>query len=96
MVLAAEQHVDWIIDCIDYMRTHDLATIEARGRGGTAWVEHVNGIAAQTLYPRAIPGTSEPTSRESPRSSCRFWAFPTMRRAAMRWRPPGYAGFEVR
>jgi cation diffusion facilitator CzcD-associated flavoprotein CzcO len=51
MVLAAEQHVDWIIECIDYMRTHQLETIEASEDAAHQWVDHVNGIAAQTLYP---------------------------------------------
>jgi cation diffusion facilitator CzcD-associated flavoprotein CzcO len=51
MVLAAEQHVDWIIECIDYMRTHQLETIEAKEDAAHQWVDHVNAIAAQTLYP---------------------------------------------
>jgi cyclohexanone monooxygenase len=51
MVLAAEQHVDWIIECVDYMRTHQLETIEATEDSAHQWVDHVNGIAAQTLYP---------------------------------------------
>jgi cation diffusion facilitator CzcD-associated flavoprotein CzcO len=51
MVLAAEQHVDWIIDCIEYMRSHDLQTIEATDEAAHTWVDHVNGVAAQTLYP---------------------------------------------
>lgn len=51
MVTAIEQHVDWITDCLEFMRTEDHATIEATTRAETEWVEHVNAVADETLYP---------------------------------------------
>lgn len=51
MAIAIEQHVDWIADCIVYLRNHSIATMEASAEAETAWVSHVNEVAHQTLYP---------------------------------------------
>jgi cation diffusion facilitator CzcD-associated flavoprotein CzcO len=53
MPTAIEQHVDWITDCIRYMREHDLRQIEAKPDAAEAWVAHVNEAAHQTLLPKA-------------------------------------------
>jgi cyclohexanone monooxygenase len=50
MVVSIEQHVDWITDCIEHVRAHGYATIEATAEAQAAWVTHVNGIAAMTLF----------------------------------------------
>jgi cyclohexanone monooxygenase len=51
MIPAIEQHVDWIGDCIAYLREHELARIEASAAAAEAWVAHVNAVADTTLYP---------------------------------------------
>jgi len=51
MLPTIEQHVDWITDCIDYLREHDIGCIEATLPAQDAWVERVNEIANLTLYP---------------------------------------------
>ena len=33
MIVSIEQHVDWIADCVDYLRDHDRSTIEATAAG---------------------------------------------------------------
>ncbi|MET7769968.1 NAD(P)/FAD-dependent oxidoreductase [Nocardia sp. NPDC005366] len=53
MVLMAEQHVDWISNCLDYLDEHDLATIEATERSVDEWVAECNEKAAATLFPTA-------------------------------------------
>jgi cyclohexanone monooxygenase len=53
MIVSIEQHVDWIADCITYLREHGLATIEAMLPAEDAWVEHVNEVGHMTLYPQA-------------------------------------------
>jgi cation diffusion facilitator CzcD-associated flavoprotein CzcO len=50
MVVSIEQHVNWIADCIDYLGAHGYRSIEATPEAQHAWVEHVNGIAAMTLF----------------------------------------------
>ena len=44
-----EQHVEWISDCIDYLRSHSAHKIEAILRAEDAWVDHVNDVAGKTL-----------------------------------------------
>jgi cyclohexanone monooxygenase len=53
MILSIEQHTDWIADCLQYLHAHDLNRIDARLDAENAWVEHVNAVAASTLYPKA-------------------------------------------
>ena len=52
MPVAIEQHVEWITDCIAYMRAHDLNRIEARVEAMDNWVEQVNAAANATLLPQ--------------------------------------------
>jgi cyclohexanone monooxygenase len=51
MIMAIEQHVEWIRDCLVALRQKGLTTIEASAQAADSWVEHVNNIANQTLYP---------------------------------------------
>ncbi len=53
MPVAIEQHVDWITDCIDYMRDRGHNRIEAKAGAAAQWVEHVNEAAEATLLPQA-------------------------------------------
>jgi len=53
MIVSIEQHVDWIADCIAYLRARGLTAIEATIEAEDAWVAHVNEVAHTTLYPRA-------------------------------------------
>ena len=53
MILACEQHVDWIADCIQYLRDHAFSRIEAEEDAEDAWVRHNNEVADRTLYPLA-------------------------------------------
>jgi cyclohexanone monooxygenase len=53
MVVSIEQHVDWVTDAIDHLRTQGLRTIEPTAEAQDAWVDHVNEIASYTLYPKA-------------------------------------------
>jgi len=53
MIVSIEQHVDWISDCLVYMRDNGLVTMEATKLAEDKWVEHVNEVAHTTLYPQA-------------------------------------------
>jgi cyclohexanone monooxygenase len=53
MILACEQHVDWIADCIQYLRDHAFSRIEAEEDAEDAWARHNNEVADRTLYPLA-------------------------------------------
>src|SRR4030088_584624 len=53
MMVSIEQHVDWITDCVAYMRGRGLDTMEAERQAEDSWVAHVNEVAHTTLYPQA-------------------------------------------
>ncbi|MEI7924681.1 MAG: NAD(P)/FAD-dependent oxidoreductase [Chloroflexota bacterium] len=53
MPVAIEQHVEWIADCIAYMRERGIEHIEAREDAADGWVEQVNEAARATLLPEA-------------------------------------------
>jgi cyclohexanone monooxygenase len=53
MMVAIEQHVDWVADCITYLRKRGLASIDATLEAEDRWVDHVNEVANLTLFPRA-------------------------------------------
>jgi cation diffusion facilitator CzcD-associated flavoprotein CzcO len=50
MVVCAEQHIEWIGDCLGYLRDHGYSTIEATREAQDAWVEEVNRVARGTMY----------------------------------------------
>ncbi|MBA2609835.1 MAG: NAD(P)/FAD-dependent oxidoreductase, partial [Actinobacteria bacterium] len=51
MIVSIQQHVDWIGDCLTYLRDNDVATIEPTQPAQDEWVEYVNAIASFTLFP---------------------------------------------
>ena len=53
MILAVEQHTNFIADCLTHMRSRRLQRIEAEPAAEDAWVQHVNAVADSTLYPLA-------------------------------------------
>ena len=53
MVVTIEQHVEWIADCIASLQSRGLDVIEAETDAEDAWVQHVNDVAARTLFVRA-------------------------------------------
>ncbi|MCH9671258.1 MAG: NAD(P)/FAD-dependent oxidoreductase, partial [Gammaproteobacteria bacterium] len=50
MLVAIEQHVDWIGECIEYCREHKLRTIEPLAESETEWAAHVNEVAQGTMF----------------------------------------------
>lgn len=53
MIVSIEQHVDWITDCIGYMRQREVDCMEAKKDAEDDWVTQVNDVASGTLYPQA-------------------------------------------
>ena len=50
MMVAIEQHVEWISDCLQYMRQQGYDRIQASAEAEAEWVQHVNRVADETLY----------------------------------------------
>jgi cation diffusion facilitator CzcD-associated flavoprotein CzcO/acetyl esterase/lipase len=53
MSVSIEQHVEWISDCLEYMREHGYETIEPTPTAEAGWNQHVADCGAITLMPRA-------------------------------------------
>lgn len=53
VIVSIEHHVEMIAACLLHMDKCGLKTIDADPKAEDAWVEHVNDLAAATLYPRA-------------------------------------------
>ena len=51
MLPSIEQHVDFISECIAYMRERQLRVVEASPEAEKEWSDHVNAVADMTLYP---------------------------------------------
>ncbi len=50
MPVSIEQHVEWIADCIEYLRGHGIDKIEASEAAEKAWSHHCKEVADTTLY----------------------------------------------
>ena len=53
MLISIEQHVDWITECIAWMRDRNFATIEAEAQAEDEWAAHTDMQAHLTLFPKA-------------------------------------------
>ncbi len=51
MLVSIEQHVNFIDECINYMGKNGHALIEANAAAEDGWINHVNMVANQTVYP---------------------------------------------
>ncbi len=49
MLPSIEHHADWIAQCLQYMRAHAIAAIEAKREAEDEWVNHVNAVAGAHL-----------------------------------------------
>ena len=50
MLVAIEQHINWISDCISHMESNGLSRIEPTEQAEEQWVAHVNQVAEGTMY----------------------------------------------
>ncbi len=53
MFVSIEQHVDWIANCIAYVRAQGKTHIATSEEAESAWLQHINELAAQTLFPQS-------------------------------------------
>ena len=52
MLVSIEQHVDWMVACLEHMREKGLSTVEPDPAAEDQWVDHVNEVANATLFPQ--------------------------------------------
>ncbi len=50
MLVAIEQHINWISDCIIYVRENQINRIEPSTTSELSWINHVNDVAKDTMF----------------------------------------------
>ncbi|MFO1131609.1 MAG: NAD(P)/FAD-dependent oxidoreductase [Hyphomicrobiales bacterium] len=53
VILAIEQHVEWLGELLQYAMVHGISEIEADAAAQESWMEDVRDSADRTLYPQA-------------------------------------------
>ena len=53
VIVAIEQHVDWIARCLSHMQSSHVGTAEPTLQAENEWVDHVGEIASKTLFASA-------------------------------------------
>jgi cyclohexanone monooxygenase len=96
MPTAVEQHVDWIADCLDYMRQRGIPTLEATESAEDAWSAESNAAVAHTLYPQANSWYFGANIPGKPRSfGVYVGGFATYRERCRQVAERGYEGFRL-
>ena len=95
MPVSIEQHVDWIADCIEYMRSEGYEYIEPQSAAAERWVSQTNMLANEMLFSEAESWYRGANVPDKPRV---FTPFPggveTYRRECERVVENGYEGFD--
>ena len=95
MVPAIEQHVNWITDCLSYLRSEGHTTIEASQSAEDDWVEHVNEVAGTTLYPSCNSWYLGANVPGKPRVFMPYVGFPPYVEKCDQVASRGYKGFKL-
>lgn len=92
----AELQGDWIISCLQHMKTHGLHRIEAEKDAEQAWRDHVIDVGDQGLFPEAKSWYFGDNIPGKPREALNYMAgMPEYRRRL--WKSAGekYSGFQL-
>jgi cation diffusion facilitator CzcD-associated flavoprotein CzcO len=95
MIVSIEHHVEWITDCLSWLRQKNKQTIEADCEAQDAWVQHVNAVAGMTLYTSCSSwylGTNVPGK---PRVFMPLPGFPAYAQQCADVAQHGYRGFRT-
>lgn len=96
MMVSIEQHVEWVSELIDEMRSSGATTVEVEPQAQDAWVDRVNEAANATLYPE---GNSWYLGANIPGKTRVFMPFVAgvdlYRRLCENVSAAGYAGFRT-
>ncbi len=95
MIIATEQHVDWITECLDYLDGNELTTIEARPEFEEQWVAHVNSVADRTIFPSCNSWYVGANIPGKPRVFMPLPGFPAYVEKCRQVVAAGYEGFDL-
>jgi cation diffusion facilitator CzcD-associated flavoprotein CzcO len=98
MLVAIEQHVNWIGDCIKHLRSSGRASIEPLAASEDEWIAHVNEVAEGTMYtaPSCNSWYLGANIPDKPRIFMPYvGGYPRYRERCERETTNGYQGFEL-
>ena len=95
MLPSIEQHVEWIADCLAYLRERKLTGIEPSREAEDAWVEHVNEVAGESLYPTCNSWYLGANVPGKPRVFMPYLGFPAYKTKCEAVVANGYEGFTL-
>jgi cation diffusion facilitator CzcD-associated flavoprotein CzcO len=95
MIVSIEQHVNWITDCIEYLRDNGFARIEPTLESQDAWVDFVNMVADFTLFPTCNSWYLGANVPGKPRVFMPLLGFPTYVEKCDDVAAKGYEGFAL-
>ena len=95
VVVAIEQHVDWVVDCIGHLDARGHAGIEATPAAAARWVAHVADVAAGTLYPTCDSWYVGANVAGKPRAFMPYPDLPAYVERCERVAATGYEGFAL-
>lgn len=95
VVIAAEQHVEWVTDLIVHLDQRGVKAIEPQQQAQDEWVDHVNAVAEGTLYTSCdswylganVPGKA--------RVFMPLFGFPAYEAKCNAVAAGGYSGFDI-
>ena len=96
MVIAIEQHVEWVACCIKYMLDKRIKEIEALAKAEEEWYQHVQEVANATVFPKTA---SWYTGANIPEKNVGFMpyvgGFPAYKKKCDDVENNGYSGFSL-
>jgi cyclohexanone monooxygenase len=96
MHVSIEQDVNWITDCLAYLRDNGISRIEATQQAQDNWVLHGIEVANKTLYPKAASWYMGANIEGKPRVFMPYiGGVNTYRDKCAEIAANGYAGFEL-
>jgi cation diffusion facilitator CzcD-associated flavoprotein CzcO len=95
MIVSIEQHVNWITECIEYLRENGHRRIEATLEAQDAWVDFVNTVADFTLFPSCNSWYLGANVPGKPRVFMPLLGFPTYVEKCNDVAAKGYEGFAL-
>ncbi|MEM7091495.1 MAG: NAD(P)/FAD-dependent oxidoreductase [Actinomycetota bacterium] len=95
MLVAIQQHVEWITDCIESLDDQGATRIEATADAADAWVAHVNAVADETLYPTCNSWYLGANIPGKPRIFMPLLGFPPYVEVCDAVAADGYRGFAI-
>ncbi|WHY95459.1 flavin-containing monooxygenase [Peribacillus simplex] len=96
MPTAIEQHVEWITDCLDYLREHNVEIFEPTVEAEEAWSKHCREVAEMTLYVKTDSWYTGANIAGKPRSFLIYLGgFDTYKHKCNEVAASGYNGFTL-